>query len=163
MPQEQMIKATLEVYAPPIGGQEGPGRRMGDPVKFQFNPAELSLVKETSWARHSSRLAPNASAPEFLGGRPGVLTMTVVLDKSKPDDASVDARVGTLLKCCRPEENSLRNNQASPPWVRFSWGHCETARFYAVMRRLAVRFTRFSSDGHPLRAVCELTLEEIGE
>ncbi|MFI9650023.1 hypothetical protein ACIHAA_27535 [Streptomyces sp. NPDC052040] len=162
MPEEQMVKAILEVYAPPIGGQEKPATRPKE-IKFQFNPAEISLVKETSWARHTVRLAPNASAPEFLGSQPCVLTMTIVLDAQGQGDESVDARVRELLECCRPEHTSVGNNQASPVWVRFLWGHCKAAQFYAVMRRLAVRFTRFSSNGHPTRAVCELTLEEIGE
>ncbi|MFJ8312936.1 MULTISPECIES: hypothetical protein [unclassified Streptomyces] len=158
---EKVEKAVLEIYKPPIGGQKQLGKP-AEVVKFQFNPAQLSLVKETSWARHTTRLAPQASVPEFLGSQPTVLTLTVVLDALKPDDDSVDTRVRTLLKCCRPEEKSLSNNQSSPPWVMFRWGHCEAAQFHSVVRHLAVRFTRFSSDGHPLRAVCDLALEEVG-
>ncbi|MER5561294.1 hypothetical protein ABT071_22100 [Streptomyces sp. NPDC002506] len=158
---EKVEKAVLEIYKPPIGGQKPPGT-LEKEVPFQFNPAQLSLVKETSWARHTTRLAPYAAVPEFVGSQPTTLTMTIVLDAAKPSDPSVDNRVRTLLDCCRPEDKSVTNNQASPPWVMLRWGHCKAANFHAVVRRLSVQYTRFSSNGYPLRAVCELALEEVG-
>ncbi|MFB7631426.1 LysM peptidoglycan-binding domain-containing protein [Streptomyces sp. NPDC056149] len=161
MPEKKMVKATLEIYAPPTGGQSGPGG-LTDQIEFQFNPAELSLVKEVSWARHNARLAQHTSVPEFTGSRPRVLAMSVVLDAKDTKGKSVDARVSTLLGCCTPTEGSRFDDRPSPPWVRFRWGGFESVSFVAFLSGVKATYTRFSADGEPLRAVCEITLEEIG-
>lgn len=158
---EKMVKAALEIYAPPTGGQSGPGARQGE-IEMQFNPAELSLVKEVSWARHHARSAPHTSTPEFLGSRPRVLAMTVVLDEKDKQGRSVDQRVTKLLECCAPTESSRTDHQPSPPWVKFRWGGFSSASFVAYLSRVRATYTRFSPEGSPLRAVCEITLEEIG-
>ncbi len=161
MPEKKMVKATLEIYAPPTGGQAGPGG-LKETIEFQFNPAELSLVKEVSLARHNARLAQHTSVPEFTGSRPRVLAMSVVLDKKDSQDKSVDGRVRALLSCCTPTESSRADDQPSPPWVKFRWGGFETVSFLAFISRMKATYTRFSTEGEPLRAVCEISLEEIG-
>lgn len=157
---DSMELAVLEVYAPPHGGGTDPV--LIEEVPLQFNPARLELVKEASWARHNSRSAPHASVPEFTGSRPCTLAMTVTFDEPDPGRNSVDGRVAKLLTFCVPTEGSLDAEQPSTPWVRFRWGGFESVSFLAVLRTVKASYTRFSPQGNPLRAVCDLVLEEVG-
>ncbi|MFD3944870.1 LysM peptidoglycan-binding domain-containing protein [Streptomyces sp. NPDC058579] len=158
---EKMVRAALEIYAPPSGGGAGPGA-LQETVQLQFNPAALTLVKEVAWVRNNARLASTTSVPEFTGSQPRILTADVVLNKQDDQEQSVDKRVSQLLQCCVPSEGSLQANQPSPPWVRFRWGGFESVSYYAFVSKVTASYTRFSTQGDPLRAVCALTLEEIG-
>ncbi|HET6358882.1 peptidase M23 [Streptomyces sp.] len=158
---DKMVRASLEVYAPPSNGGTDPGGRV-DEIHMQFNPAELALVKEAAWTRHHVRSAPRTAVPEFTGSLPRVLAMTVLLDGTDQRGRSVDARVTKLLECCVPTENSIDADQPSPPWVRFRWGDFASVSFLAYLRTLQATYTRFSSQGSPQRAVCAIKLEEIG-
>lgn len=160
-PDQKMIEAILEIYAPPTGGQAGPGA-LRDKVALQFRPAELVLTKEASWVRHNARMASHSAVPEFTGSQPRILSLTAVLDETDSRGQSVDQRVAKLLTGCSPTESSLSDGRPSPPWVRFQWGEFDSVSFLAVLSRLKTAYTRFSASGEPLRAVCELTLEEIG-
>ncbi|MGW1076937.1 CIS tube protein [Streptomyces sp. NPDC002537] len=160
-PENKMVHATLEVYAPPTGSQGGPGA-LQEEIKLQFNPAELALTKEVAWVQHGARSASSTSVPEFTGSRPRVLAMTVVLNEKDTQGLSVDTRVAKLLSCCVPTESSRLDDQPSPPWVRFRWGSFESVSFVSFLSSVKARYTRFSTGGEPLRAVCEVTLEEIG-
>jgi nucleoid-associated protein YgaU len=162
MPEDNMAEAVLEIYDPPTGDQEGPGAKRTDDIKMQFRPAELALTKEVSLARHNARSAPRTSVPEFTGSRPRILAMTVVLDNKDQQNQTVDQRVTKLLGCCAPTEESLSAGRPSPPWVKFRWGGFESVSFPAFLSGVKAKYTRFSTGGEPLRAVCELTLEEIG-
>lgn len=159
--RDKMVRASLEVFEPPSRGRTDPGKELAK-IQLQFNPAELQLTKSAEWARHREQSASRAAVPEFIGSRPGVLAMTVLLDGKDQRGQSVDARVSTLLECCVPTKESIRRVQPSPPWVRFRWGDFKSVQFLAYLRDLGVTFTRFSSQGSPERAVCEITFEEIG-
>ncbi|MFZ3475687.1 hypothetical protein ACODT3_41970 [Streptomyces sp. 4.24] len=168
-----MQKAILTAYKPPIGELRDPSEdeKRGD-LDLCYNPTQLTLVKETQWARHSARLAPHTSVPEFLGSQPKVLTMPVLLeepspkkganDDDKPPTTIVDDEIKKLIKWCEPDEDAQKANQSSPPWLRLSWGGVSTVRFWMVLKKVSVQYTRFSEDGRVLRAHCELVMEEVG-
>ncbi|MGW5119674.1 CIS tube protein [Streptomyces noursei] len=155
-----MDKATLTAYKPPIGSQDVPTEPQA--MKLQYNPSQLSLAKETQWARHSTRLAPHTSVQEFLGSQPRILTMTLTFNEDKPEGNTVNERIATLVTWCEPNRDTLLANEPSPPWLKLTWGKASTAEFWMVLKKLSVQYTRFSNDGRPLRAVCELVLEEVG-
>ncbi|MFJ6054580.1 LysM peptidoglycan-binding domain-containing protein [Streptomyces sp. NPDC092307] len=161
-PEDKMAEAVLEVYDPPSAGQSGPGTKQSDDIRFQFRPSELSLTKEVSWFRHNARSGPRTSVPQFTGSQPRILAMAVVLDEKDKQSRSVDQRVSRLLACCVPTEASLTADRPSPPWVTFRWGGFASVSFPAFLSAVKVKYTRFSTSGEPLRAVCEITLEEIG-
>ncbi|MEV6954695.1 hypothetical protein [Streptomyces sp. NPDC051183] len=163
-----MSNAVFHAFKPPIGNEEKPSSKPVE-MKLQYNPADLGLVKETRWARHSTRLAPHTSTPEFLGSQPQVLTMSLLF--SEPDStsdgsnadsrASVAERIAMLRTWCEPHPEALKANESSPPWIKLLWGEAPTFE-WMVLQRLSIRITRFSEQGKLLRAVCELTLEEVG-
>ncbi|MFI5983444.1 hypothetical protein ACIBEA_21520 [Streptomyces sp. NPDC051555] len=157
-----MEKAILTAYEPPLGGMSKPDLSSKDPLAVDYNPAKLSLVKETEWARHAARLAPHTSVPEFLGGRPRILTMSLLFDEANESSKPVDAKVKKLMKWCEVTTKSHDRNEPSPPWLTFTWGKMSTVNFYMVLKQLSVQYLRFSHDGTPLAARCELVLEEVG-
>ncbi|MFD7029299.1 hypothetical protein ACFWAR_14815 [Streptomyces sp. NPDC059917] len=167
-----MEKAVLTAYKPPIGKLEKPGKKDElDRLTFRYNPTHLTLVKETQWARHSARLAPHASVPEFLGSQPKVLTMPVVLEEpanrrakeeGPTNSAVVDQEIKTLLAWCEPNRAALDANESSPPWLELGWGEVSSVTFWMVLKKVSVQYTRFSEDGRVLRAQCELVMEEVG-
>lgn len=159
--RDKMVRASLEVYAPPNNGGTDPGRQLEE-FGFQFNPSELTLVKGASWTRNNARSAPRAAPPEFTGTQPRVLAVALLLDGADQRGRSVDARVNRLLECCAPMESSIDADRPSPPWIRFRWGDFASVSFFAYLRKLQATYTRFSSQGSPQRAVCDVTLEEIG-
>ncbi|MFK0202754.1 CIS tube protein [Streptomyces lavendulae] len=159
--EDKMADAVLEVYDPPAGNQEI-SQNPKVSLHLQFRPSELSLTKEVAWVRHNARSAARASVPEFTGSKPRVLSMSVVFDEKDHKGQSVDQRVGLLLSCCVPTSDSLDRDQPSPPLVKFRWGTFASVSFLSFVRSAHARYTRFSTGGEPLRAVCEITLEEIG-
>ncbi|MFF4409955.1 LysM peptidoglycan-binding domain-containing protein [Streptomyces sp. NPDC001262] len=158
---DKMERAALECYAPPTGSGGEPRKLSGETVNLQFNPAELTLVKGAAWARHHVRSAAAAATPEFTGSEPRVLTLRVLLD-GEGKDGSVDERVSRLLKWCAPTEDSIHADLPSPPWVRFRWGKSSSVSFMSCLRKVEAVYSLFSPQGSPERAVCALTLEEIG-
>ncbi|MGW8953868.1 CIS tube protein [Streptomyces sp. NPDC055709] len=156
-----MDKASLTAYKPPIGNQKEPVTTTKK-LPLQYNPTQLTLVKETEWARHSTRLAPHTPVSEFLGSQPRILTMSLVFDEDTPDGSTVNDRVATLTTWCEPDKAALDANESSPPWLKLTWGKVSTAEFWMVLKRLSVQYTRFSTDGRALRAQCDLVLEEVG-
>ncbi|MFZ3491963.1 hypothetical protein ACODT5_01750 [Streptomyces sp. 5.8] len=160
------MKAILLAYKPPIGSAKTPSSEMKR-MELPYNPTQLNLVKETQWARHSTRLAPHTSVPEFLGSQPQILTMSLVFNEGPADTSAGDShvsvaeRIKTLRTWCEPHEEALKANESSPPWIKLSWGTVPGFE-WMVLKRLSVQITRFSDQGQPLRAVCELVLEEVG-
>jgi len=69
----------------------------------------------------------------------------------------VDA-VEKLLSCCIPTKES-GEKKPMPPLVEFQWGG--TKSFPAFVTQVNAKYTRFASNGVPIRAVCTVNLEEM--
>lgn len=156
-----LVRASLKVYEPPTGSGTSPGGQIGE-IKFQFNPNQLSLTKSASWVRNPARAAPSSGMPEFTGAEPRRLDLEIFLDATSKHDRSVQNGVERLLKCCVPTQPSIRADRPSPPWVRFQWGTFKTVLFTAFVSQVSATYTLFTSGGAPLRATCNVSLEEIG-
>ena len=125
-----------------------------------FNPTEISVQKSNSWQAAESR-GGNAPKQRFQAGQPATISLSLMLDTSltgTPVTAHTDKLFGLLkVDPSLPGADSQRNS-ARPPWVKLVWGSTHT--FKAVVERLSVRFTFFSSDGTPLRARADLSLKQ---
>ncbi|GAA1935918.1 LysM peptidoglycan-binding domain-containing protein [Streptomyces sodiiphilus] len=150
--------AYLELRTPPPGGSLTPGGPCGR-VDFQFNPRELSLSKSASWKRNSAKGAKSAGPPEYQGPEPSKLTVEMFFDASDTQDSSVVSSVEQLLACCVPTSESRQQKRSSPPWVVFHWGGL--TGFPGYVSQVQVKYTLFTTSGVPIRAVCQVTMEEI--
>lgn len=150
--------AYLEMRTPPPGGSLTPGPACGR-IQFQFNPKELQLTKAATWNRTPAKGAKSAGPPEYQGPQPSKLTVEMFLDASDTHDTSVVTTVERLFACCVPTGETRAQRRASPPWVVFHWGGL--TGFPGYVSQVQANYTLFTTSGVPIRAVCQVTMEEI--
>jgi nucleoid-associated protein YgaU len=151
----QMEKAALKLYdATPsgLGGER-------DTIQFQFNPKEVTIQKSAKWERKTAKGAKKAGPPEFSGSEPCKLTMEMFFDSSGKQDGSVVAAVEQLFSCTVPTEESTGQKKPSPPLVVLHWGGITS--FPAFVTSVSAKYTLFTTDGLPIRALCSVSLEEM--
>ena len=135
-----------------------PGAKRGA-VPFQFNPKEVTITKSAKWERKTTKGSKKAGPPEFTGPEPSKMTLEMFFDATATQDGSVVKAVETLLSCCVPTEESAGQKKPSPPLVVLHWGSISS--FPAFVTSVSAKFTLFSSDGTPIRAVCSVSMEEM--
>ncbi len=133
----------------------------GSRIDCMFNPAKFAFTVANRW---ESDDVPGKAAPilRFAGGQGGSFGLSLVFDTTAAG-TPVTAYTAKLLKLMEvdttlPGYDAERNN-GRPPWVRFRWGtHLHS--FKAIVKSIEVTFTYFSSEGTPLRANVEMSLEQ---
>lgn len=151
--------AYLMVYEPSKDGSlAAPGPKM-DPINFQFNPKELSLQKAANWKREDAKGNKSASPPEFKGAQPSKLTLEMYFDSLGEHDTKVVTSVEKLFTLTVPLDKTLSNKKPSPPWVVFRWGGLTS--FMGYVSQVQAKYTLFTSTGVPIRATCQVTIEEL--
>jgi hypothetical protein len=153
-PPQSMVRAFMELYTP---GPKGAGASLGK-IDFQFNPKEFSIAKSAKWERKPGRGAKKAAMPEFTGSDGCKLSFELFFDATDSPAGGVIDRVEKLFSCCVPLEGTGQK-VPSPPWVLFCWGSVRS--FVAAVTSVNAKYTLFRPDGTPVRAVCQVTLEEI--
>lgn len=151
--------AYLQLYEPSKDGSlSQPGAPL-ERVEFQFNPKELALSKSAQWARENAKGNKKSSPPQYKGPQPSKLTLEMFFDASDKQDTSVVRCVEKLFTCCVPTQTSLQQKKESPPWVIFRWGGL--TGFLAYISQVSAKYTLFTSSGTPIRAIVQITLEEL--
>lgn len=150
-------KACIELMHPPGKGGTG-GGSLGR-LSFQFNPKEYTVSKSASWKKEPAKGAKKTSMPEFQGAEPRSLSVEFFLDKASSPSHDLKKDIEQLFKCCTPLDDTVQKNEPSPPFVIFSWG--KNVTFTAHVKKVSAKYTLFSDDGLPVRAVCSLDLEEL--
>ena len=156
MSRPQLEKAALKLFDPSAGGSAGKDR--GE-IPFQFNPKEVTIQKSAKWERKTAKKAKSAGPPEFSGAEPCKLTVEMFFDASGNHDGSVVAAVEKLFSCCVPTEESRGKEKPTPPLVVLHWG--KIASFPAFVTSVSAKYTLFSPDGVPIRALCSVAMEEM--
>ena len=146
--QTQLQKAYLEVET-------------GARIECMFNPAKFSFSQSNRW---ESDQIPGKATPQmrYAGGEGGSFNLSLVFDTTS-DGKAVSTFTNKLLKLMDvdktlPGFDETRSN-GRPPWVKFHWG-TSLHSFKAVVKSIEVGFTYFSSEGLPLRANVEMSLEQ---
>ena len=118
-----------------------------DEIEVLFNPKEYVIEKKTPW----SVFGLDSPPVQFTMGERKRLSMELFFDTS---EEKTDVRDYTA----KIEELMLVNAQEHrPPILRFSWG---SLSFDCVLEDLVQRFTLFTNDGTPLRAICKVVFKE---
>lgn len=158
---KSLVRATLAIHEPPVGYRTTPGGLIST-FSFDFNPAQLALSRRAQWKRTPTAAVRDGVMPEFMGPEPREMTVEIFLDTSdEPDSGSVLKKVNTLFSCCEVTAASIAAKQPSTPWVVFQWGSFSTARFTAYVSSVDASYTLFSTTGVPIRATCQVHLNEI--
>ncbi len=154
-----MQHAYLQLYEPSKDGSLAkPGPELSK-IHFQFNPKELSLEKSAEWSKPRSRGSRKSSPPQYTGPNPSKLSLEMFLDASDSHDDSVVQGVEMLFACCVPTDDSHAQKKGSPPWVQFRWG--SLTGFLAYVTSVTAKYTLFTVQGLPIRAVCTVALAEL--
>lgn len=151
--------ASLEMYEPqPAPGGSKTGASLGS-ITFQFNPKEVTISKSAQWEKKPAKGAKKAGPPEYNGADPCKLTVEMFFDSTLKSDTSVVASVEKLFSCCVPLDKTCTTKKPMPPLVVFKWGGITS--FPAYVTQVNAKYTRFASNGVPIRAVCTVNLEEM--
>jgi hypothetical protein len=156
---QKVERAKLIMYesSPATGGRKLDGE-IGS-IEFQFNPKELTIAKKVKWESKPTTGNKAAPPPEFKGPEPGQLTLEMFFDATAKHDGSVVEAVDKLFGCCTPTDKTHANEKPVPPLVVFQWGGIKS--FPAYVTQVSAKYTLFTPEGTPIRALCTVTLQEM--
>lgn len=146
----KLERAFLAVSEPSSTGAKGGGKH----IAFSFNPKEITFARSAEWKAKASK---KPTMPEFVGTKPATVTLEMFFDASEGGDVS--AAIGDLMSCVEPHQKT-KKDKPSPPFVSLGWGST-TYIDQAIVKSVSVKYTRFKSDGSPIRAVAAVSLEEL--
>ncbi|MFN8075927.1 MAG: LysM peptidoglycan-binding domain-containing protein [Kineosporiaceae bacterium] len=135
----------------------------GDRIDFQFNPAELAVVKRTSWKAED---APGKNAPQqrFQAGQPATMNLSMLIDATdsgRPVTATTELMMKLVTVDPGLATHDEKRQSGRPPLVSFHWGPVNS--FQAVVESLTIKYVFFTHDGTPLRARCDVTLKQYDD
>ena len=157
--KQKVERAQLKMYE---SSEVAGGRKLDGEIgviDFQFNPKEVTIAKTVKWGSEASAGAKTAAPPQFKGPEPGKLTLEMFFDATAKHDGSVVEAVDKLFACTTPTEKSHASNKPTPPLVVFQWGAIKS--FPAYVTQVSAKYTLFTPEGTPIRAVCTVTLQEM--
>jgi nucleoid-associated protein YgaU len=133
-------------------------------LELRFNPKELSIQKSAEWTRQPNKGAPHASKPEFAGAKPRTLQMELLFDDWDDDSSGprLVKQIEQLMAWMTPTKKSLRDTLPQPAILQLQWGSSEAvSQFQGFIKSCTAKYTLFKSDGTPIRATANLSMEEI--
>jgi hypothetical protein len=127
-------------------------------IELMFNPKEISFSRAVNWEKHQGNrgttLLPKIN---FSGVEPYKFTLKQLIFDTYETKQSVMQYIGIIKKGVETIEMA---NDKRPPVYIFTWG---TVYFYCVMTSLTYNLTMFLSDGTPVRALVDISLEEVDQ
>jgi nucleoid-associated protein YgaU len=126
----------------------------------QFNPKEYSITQSASWKDEPSKSAEKAPV-EFTGPQPRQMTVELFLDQTEGERApspDMATKLQWLFSCCATSDGAKTKKKPSAPLLVFRWGKLT---FIGGVTSINAKCTLFDDKGDPLRATCNLTLQEI--
>jgi hypothetical protein len=150
IPSLALEKATLEVV-------EGKGVPMS--LKFKYNPQQFSYEKSAQWSRPEVSENESTPPPTYRSTSPGTLSMEIFFDTFALPFGDVTEDVRTLFTWTKPCPDTTPKK---PPILAFRWGSSQAlSDFTGFLQRVTANYTMFRMDGTPVRATCNISLEEV--
>jgi hypothetical protein len=130
----------------------------GQTLQCYFNPTEYSISKTNEW-KYKSITGTSFSPPEFGGGQPRQIELSLLFDQTFPPfTMPVRDSTAALLDMMEvPSGKTGGSPTAVPPFVTFEWGRLQ---FKGACTSLSVTYKLFEPNGDPLRADVKLTLKQ---
>ena len=124
-------------------------------TKALFNPKEYSISKSTNWTSYN-QTGRDMTEVHFTTGSRRELKMELFFDTySSKDKKNVKEYVKKI------EQLMLINvEKHRPPIVLVAWGE-NALNFQCVLEQMEQRYTMFTSEGTPVRAIVNVTFKEI--
>ncbi|MBA3396517.1 MAG: hypothetical protein H0T89_28055 [Deltaproteobacteria bacterium] len=142
-------------------------------VTAQYNPKELELAKQIAWIEHDvlgartdagrkkAALANRGALHlEFKGRQGRTLGLELLFDGFE-EKRSIEPAVQILEELSSPLDATSQDDQLRRPHLCVAvWGDRGIRPFKCVIESLTVKYTMFSREGIPLRALCNVKLKE---
>jgi hypothetical protein len=133
-------------------------------VTAHYNPAEFSIGKSMPWNPKNEQNDPkaqtrsNQDSHEFKGTPSRQFSLELLFDNYETGE-SIKPIIDMLekLSTVRSPESS-DSEMRRPHYCVVAWGGGINIR--CIIVSLNIRFTMFANDGTPLRAICNLELQE---
>ncbi len=127
-----------------------------DDIELMFNPTEISFSRTVNWEKHrgnrGTTLLPKIN---FSGVEPYSFTLKQLIFDTYETKESVMKYIDIIKQGV---ETINGEPDTRPPVYRFTWNQ---EYFYCVIQSLTYNLTMFLSDGTPVRAMVDISLEEV--
>ena len=126
-------------------------------IEFMFNPTTLSFSRSVKWQSEQGNRGSNSSLPKvnFSGVDPYKLTLNQVVFDTYETGKSVMEYIKPLKKGVESPDGKNKR----PPVLFLEWGGKRT--FLCVMTSLSYKIDMFMPDGTPVRALVDISLQEV--
>lgn len=143
----------------------------GQSVTVLFNPDEYTIERSVSYASH---VVPGLDIPiaQFVNGSADVLRMSLFFDTyAAPEGGDATTKLKLTASSSAPEKlkvdvrkytqmvygmMAVQGDLHAPPKVTFQWG---SLKFEGYITNVSQRFTKFTYEGIPVRAVLDVTFQ----
>ncbi|MBE9008718.1 hypothetical protein IQ250_00620 [Pseudanabaenaceae cyanobacterium LEGE 13415] len=142
-------KATLIVHDKQYTGE-------AQNITFMFNPTEISFTRTVNWERNSgNRSTSLLPKVNFSSVSPYELTLSnLMFDTYESGDSVMSKYIDNI----KQGVSARAAAPSRPPVYIFSW---DKSYFHCVMSRLSYKLTMFLPNGTPVRAIVDITLQEV--
>jgi Contractile injection system tube protein len=146
----QLQKAKLVAY-----NNEAPD------ILLMFNPEEISFTRNVKWdadpGNRGDQLLPKVN---FSGVEPYKFTLKQLLFDTYESKESVTEKYIDNIK--KGVETIQKKADRRPPVYIFEWGIGNNKDyFHCVITSLTYKLTMFLTDGTPVRAIVDISLQEV--
>lgn len=128
-------------------------------IELMFNPEEISFARNVKWdadtGNRGDHLLPKVN---FSGVEPYKLTLKQLLFDTYESKESVMKYVDKIKKSVERIEAKA---DSRPPVYIFEWGVGKY--FHCVVTSLTYKLTMFLTDGTPVRAIVDISLQEVDQ
>jgi hypothetical protein len=125
-------------------------------IELMFNPSEISFTRSVNWIEHTGNrgttLLPKIN---FSGVTPYEFTLKQLIFDTYETKESVMTYIDTIKKGVETIEQM---EDKRPPVYKFTW---KDEYFYCVMTSLTYTLNMFLTDGTPVRAMVDISLQEV--
>jgi nucleoid-associated protein YgaU len=125
-------------------------------LECMFNPTEYRIAQSAQVSRNNTAAKEGGTA-DFSGTGPVTLTLQLFFDDFASTSGNVTPKINTLMSWTRPVSGST---PPAPPQVAFRWGGNQMlSDFHGFLRTVSANYTIFRTDGTPVQARVDITLE----
>ena len=131
-------------------------------LRFKYNPEQYTIEKSAVWNRPRAPGAESTPDADYTSTNPASLSMEIFFDAFEELQGDVTHDVETLFTWTKPTPVSRFGKTPEPPVLMFQWGSSNAlSDFRGFLSSVSARYTLFRVDGTPIRATCNIRLEEV--
>lgn len=130
----------------------------GDNIEFMFNPTELNFSRSMN-LNSSNGARTDGGIPKISFGSPEPYSVSVnglTFDTYETGEDVVSSHIASFRQSVE-----FLSGKERPPIYLLTWGKQQYIRCF--VKSLSYKLTMFLADGTPVRAIVDITLQEVGE